>query len=503
MINLLEGVPGSGKSYEAVVYHVLPALKAGRKVITNLPLRLDAFAALNPDFLDLIELRRESSPILGRWDAEAANRGERAFIVGEFTEAERDGVRMSMHAGKEALLPVPGARLFGGVWDFYDEWRGEGNIGPLFVIDECHVSFPRENVRKQRFTPDEVIQWFKISRHFGVDVLLMTQRMRALDEDVAGLAEMHIRVRKAAFMGQQNEYVRKVFAGYRGGEVSSDIRPYKPQFFGLYKSHTQGAAVIEAAASDVAPANVKWRRLSRGMFLLSAVLAVATVMWAMRDKPKPKPMPKPSAIPQVAKPYSLVNKAEPLNPSTQVASAVNGAAQHVSPGVPPNSAPAPVFQSVSWAKDPAPEYPEPMQDRGMHITGCLKLHGETRCVVVVSQNGQRIFTVSDVELREMGYGWRRVADCAAVITWGNKARTIICDSPQVGVAVAGSPVSGGGQQATVKTVDAPPAEVRTLPMPEIPKPDPNLITQADIPRGLALKNPAYTGGVRGGPAQGS
>lgn len=487
MINLLEGVPGSGKSYEAVVYHVLPALKAGRKVVTNLPLRLEAFAALNPEFLSLIELRRESSPIRGRWDAEAANRGERAFVVGEFSEAERGSDRMTMRDGSDVLLPSPGTRLFANVWDFYDEWRGDGNIGPLFVIDECHVSFPRENLRKHRFTPDDVIQWFKISRHFGVDVLLMTQRMRALDEDVAGLAEMHIRVRKAAFMGSANEYVRKVFAGYRGGEVSSDIRPYKPQFFGLYKSHTQGAAVIEAAASDVAPANVKWRRLSRGMFLLSAVLAVCTVMWAMRDKPKPAPK-------QPVR--TMVQKAPPLD------SVPDQAARAVTPGAVPVNAPPPtVYQTVSWVKEAAPEYPEPMQDRGLHITGCVRMRSDSSCVVVVSQNGQRIFTTSDAELKKMGYGWRYVADCAAVVTWGNKARTIICDSPQVGVGVAGTQ-SATSQHVVTQTSESA-KEVRTVPMPEIPKPDPMQITQSEIPRGLALRNPAYTGGVRGVPAQGS
>ncbi|EPW3551744.1 zonular occludens toxin domain-containing protein, partial [Pseudomonas aeruginosa] len=38
MINLILGQPGGGKSHEAVVYHVVPALNQGRKVITNLAL---------------------------------------------------------------------------------------------------------------------------------------------------------------------------------------------------------------------------------------------------------------------------------------------------------------------------------------------------------------------------------------------------------------------------------------------------------------------------------
>ncbi len=240
---------------------------------------------MNPDWAELLEIRRGPQPVLGSWDAEAANRGEPAYLVGTFP----DGVVPELtHKGLPAVPPPSNQRLFAGVWDFYDTWRGEGNIGPLYVIDECHVSFPREQLRKGKMTPDEVIQWFKISRHFGADVLLMTQRMRALEEDVAGLAEMHIRVRKVAFLGRPNEYVRKVFAGLRGGEVSSDIRPYKPEFFGFYKSHTQGAAVIEAAAQDVAPSTVKWRRASRIMFALSGVGFIWLGWQIFGPAPEPK-----------------------------------------------------------------------------------------------------------------------------------------------------------------------------------------------------------------------
>jgi len=70
MINGLEGIPGSGKSYEAVVYHVLHALKRRRLVITNLPLDLEAFAAIDPDWLHLIEIRTKPMPVRGTWDAE-------------------------------------------------------------------------------------------------------------------------------------------------------------------------------------------------------------------------------------------------------------------------------------------------------------------------------------------------------------------------------------------------------------------------------------------------
>ncbi len=238
MINALEGIPGSGKSYEAVVYHVLVALEKGRKVITNLPLDVERFAAINPDFRDLLDIRKFAQPMRGTWDANAANRGELAFVMGDVT-------------------PVQDVEIFGHVWDFWDEWKGEGGIGPLYVIDECHVCFPKAD-RSGRGTPKDVIQWFKIHRHYGADVLLMTQSFRDIEPSICNLIATLIKVRKADILGKKGSYIRKVHGGYRGGLVSTEERKYKPQYFDLYKSHTQGGAVMESSASDVTPFVAKW-----------------------------------------------------------------------------------------------------------------------------------------------------------------------------------------------------------------------------------------------------
>ncbi|WP_373455386.1 zonular occludens toxin domain-containing protein [Pseudomonas aeruginosa] len=51
MINLILGQPGGGKSHEAVVYHVVPALNQGRKVITNLALDMEQVQSVFPGVL--------------------------------------------------------------------------------------------------------------------------------------------------------------------------------------------------------------------------------------------------------------------------------------------------------------------------------------------------------------------------------------------------------------------------------------------------------------------
>lgn len=108
MINGLEGIPGSGKSYEAVVYHVLEALKRGRMVITNLPLVVPLFAALDPSYAALIEVRTRPAPVRGTWDANRMDEqgNGNAFLV------------------EGASVPAAGlVSIFGHVWDYYSEWK--------------------------------------------------------------------------------------------------------------------------------------------------------------------------------------------------------------------------------------------------------------------------------------------------------------------------------------------------------------------------------------------
>ena len=50
MINGLEGIPGSGKSYEAAAHQIMSALQAGTLVITNLPLNVEKYARIDPAY---------------------------------------------------------------------------------------------------------------------------------------------------------------------------------------------------------------------------------------------------------------------------------------------------------------------------------------------------------------------------------------------------------------------------------------------------------------------
>lgn len=388
MINGLEGIPGSGKSYEATVYWVLESLKAGRLIVTNLPLIVDMFASIDPQYRNLIELRRRCKPVRGTWDA---NR----------MDDNGDGHAFELFADGR-VEPVPeSVAVFGHVWDYYHEWRHPTTgQGPLFVIDECHVPLPKMG------TDVQVVQWFKLHRHFNADVLLMTQSFRDMCNGIAILLAMLIRCRKADFLGESDSYIRKVLAGYRGALVSSEKRKYRSEFFPLYKSHTQGKSVGEAGASDVKPFIVKWKRFTYAWWVGSIILAV-WLFWPT-DKPAKAAKAKPGPVAAASAPKSVA--------ALPVAAAS-------APGV---VASAPAVQTAEDDKDP-----EPLANKGVHLKGSITLGKRTEYLFVVSQNGQPVQSLSAADLAQAGYVFRAMGSCMGALEWKGKVRPVSCDLPSV------------------------------------------------------------------------
>jgi zona occludens toxin len=405
MINGLEGIPGSGKSYEAVVYHVLEALKRGRLVVTNLPLIVPMFAAIDPRYVDLIELRSRPKPVLGTWDANRVDDKGNGNAFALWTKEEEE----EASSGRGALVLDGGqvrlgrqvsesVAVFGHVWDYYHEWKHpDTGQGPLYVIDECHVALPKVG------TDAQVIQWFKLHRHFNADVLLMTQNFRDMCGPIANLLGMLVRCRKADFLGKPNRYVRKVFAGFRGAEVSRDEREYLAQYFPLYKSHTQGNSVAEAGASDVQPFIVKWKRFTWA-YAVCSVLLVAWLFWPS-DKPKKAAQGKPAAV--------------------AAAPAASAAV------VPASAASAP--NAAASGPTAATEDPDPLADKGVHLKGRMVLGDRTVYLLAVSQNGQPLHLTTDVQLREAGYVFRPMGECLGALQWKGTVRPLSCDLPAVQV----------------------------------------------------------------------
>lgn len=399
MINGLEGIPGSGKSYEAVAYHVLPALRAGRKVITNLPLNIDAFAAIDPAWRDLIEIRTRPAPRIGDWNA--ANIAEHeAFRLWTDRESE----------------PQPeNIFTFGSVWDYYSTWRGDKDQGPLYVIDECHVALPKLG------TPDAVVQWFKLHRHYNAEVLLMTQSFRDINQPIAQLVATMIKCRKADILGNADEYIRKVHAGYRGAVIQTDRRKYESKYFGLYKSNTQSSGSAESKAQDVSPFIVKFKRFT-WLFWVFAIAYMVYAFWPQDD--------------------TSVWGHKTTAAAKKSAAAVPLHAQHAAapPQAQQGSVQAPQQPAGTSVTPTAPEVKDPLFGKLLHMTGDLSKQGRNQITFVVSSEGRRVFDLTSDDLVQAGYKVHRLAHCMATVSYQSVVRPVTCDAPYTASGRGDKPV---------------------------------------------------------------
>jgi zona occludens toxin len=196
MISYHEGLDGSGKSYEACVFHIVPALQEGRTVYTNIE-------GINHEKFSEIS----GVPIIFV---------ERLLFCVYHPEAKSQDERIALQS--EDLLKVPN--------------------DSLVIIDEIQNMHPTS---RQQLSAD----WKKLiteHRHRGLDFILCGQSM----------ADTHIlwrrRIRrlinfsKLTYFGRPNKYqwrASEVAAGGKFQEVSRGYREYEKKYFGLYDSFTK------------------------------------------------------------------------------------------------------------------------------------------------------------------------------------------------------------------------------------------------------------------------
>jgi hypothetical protein len=186
MIEMLEGVPGSGKSYHAVAEKLLPWLRAGRRL----------YVAIDGIYLDRLAAF-ENRPV-----AEL-----RTQITCWVTKADV----------LEGLLTVePGAAV---------------------LIDEAQTIFRS----KEKLSP-ELLRWLETHRHRGNDVVLMVQAAAQCTSGVLRLVEVTTKFRRLDRFGLKGRYQAMV----RGNPEEADVirmytGKYHPKLYAYYSSYSNAA----------------------------------------------------------------------------------------------------------------------------------------------------------------------------------------------------------------------------------------------------------------------
>ena len=202
------GLPGSGKSYSVVENQILPALKQGRRVVTNIPLHVHKIRALP-----------------GLEDA-------------QIVEFPLDAVKAEPHRMNEFVTP-----------------------GSLFVLDEAMRLWPAgEKVNK---VPDEFKFLLSEHRH-QVDAKGNATQIVIVIQDLGNLGAWACRFidstfahQKLSSVGAKGSFRVDIFQGpVKGPKYPISQRQrmtlgrYKPDIWNLYKSHM-------FSESDIAGANEK------------------------------------------------------------------------------------------------------------------------------------------------------------------------------------------------------------------------------------------------------
>lgn len=234
------GLPGHGKSYSVVEHVILPALKAGRVVVTNLPVRLDKVREVYP-----------SADV-------------RFFTIDELA-AEPDRL---------LEVAVPGC---------------------VFVLDEAQKLWPSGLLPNK--TPKSWLSFVTEHRHRvddldrSTEVVIVSQDLGNVASFVRKLTEQTYRTVKLVSLGASKRFRVDVYTGPITGpnppsknRVRQMMGTYSPKVYGLYKSHTQS----EGSGSGAVEGSVDKRLVIWRSPMLWFGAAVAVVMgvggvWAVVD----------------------------------------------------------------------------------------------------------------------------------------------------------------------------------------------------------------------------
>lgn len=369
MINAIVGRPRSGKSYESVVFHIIPAALECRLVVTNVVMNLDEVAKF--------------------YGEEVA---KRIIIV------------------KTNFNEYGSLRPFSVPEDFtkYD-WKNEKGQGPLFVIDEAHLSLGSD-------CKTEVREYLSLHGHYGHDIILLTQSPRKIHKDVKDMIEICWRCVKKSVFGDDTHYIKKTYHGVviRNEDfVHEEEREYKKQYFPFYVSHTQSQmSVVEATAKDIKANLFPHKKLVIVMLVLGTLFAVSSMVKFMKQS---------------------TDKADPKHKADQANQVTNPIANSSVLSSAAASEQVPRSDNVPNGHNKIKNHPFYKVD--LHIDGTAiytdKKHLIKQVYFTASQNGQAIFTLTLADLRLAGYETTVYGDCSVLITYGSYTDWITCDSPQV------------------------------------------------------------------------
>jgi len=233
------GPPGSGKSYALVERVIVPAVMAGRAVLTNLE-------GVQPDKVE-------------QYCADKGGVGGSVRLFDGYDTLKPGFFPASQEDAASIMRP-----------------------GDLLVMDEVRMYWPRRGT-----FPQEIVKFIRFHRHFTAadgtasDLVLASQLATDFHADFRGVSERTFRFKKLSTLGASGRYVFEMWEGHlqpKGGSAVKGQGKYKPEIFDLYKSYSGGAGGLEKLTDN--RGNI-WKQ-SKTWFLIGGTFAALAVGgWAL------------------------------------------------------------------------------------------------------------------------------------------------------------------------------------------------------------------------------
>ena len=289
MIIFHEGLPRSGKSYEAMVFHIVPALKAGRPV--------------------------------------------QAYIEGLDFEKIASVCELPLERVQELLTQITVDQV-----KQVPDWA---KLNSLVVIDEAQDFWPTQ----RQPLPDDVTKFVTQHGHKGIDILLMGQDLRDVHNLWRRRVDMKIVFMKRDMIGKDQTYKYTVYKARKTDrdtvfeEISNGVREYDKKYFGTYLSHVDNTVQTGNYKDDRANLfKTKAFRFWLPLALVLGIVAIGYLIYMFKGDGLAKSVytgPSSSSSSSVTSGPRLIQPVTPLAPPV--------------PASAPGSAPAPVQTAVAAA----------------------------------------------------------------------------------------------------------------------------------------------------------
>lgn len=221
-IHVIQGKPGGGKSYQAV-QRALDAVKSGRVVVTNLPLKTD-------------------HPV---W-VEALASGLLVLKQGVSTDLQRTANSFAFIEGWESVSGPSAENLYRNVSGGKD--KDANKMGPLIIVDEAAGTLGEwSNDKKRREEWGKFVRYLQVHRHYLQDVIFLYQdysQLTGAQGDIKGLVERWYTTTNTSEMTGFNSWnmvaKAKGFSLSRSANLDEKSGRFQSQIFDLYDSYAEG-----------------------------------------------------------------------------------------------------------------------------------------------------------------------------------------------------------------------------------------------------------------------